>query len=212
MDAGTLAMVQAYRDPLKCEGARAEVFSGGRSPTIFGEPEHWMALQMEALKLAASGHYAEARKLRDEAFELAPTTAGSIDGKPFEWIADADGRLGPMLEAIVNGRYYWIPFHRIRKLQIEEPADMRDMVWTPVQFEWANGGEMVGMIPTRYPGSEASDDSQIRLARRTEWVQRDEETYFGLGQRMLATDGDEYPLIDIRLIELTPGDGEEKKD
>jgi len=171
-----------------------------------------MALQMEALKLTAAGHYAQARQLRDEAFELAPTTAGTIDGKPFEWIADADARLGPMLEAIVNGRYYWIPFHRIRKIQVEEPADMRDMVWTPVHFEWANGGEMVGMIPTRYPGSEASDDSQIRLARKTEWVQRDEETFFGLGQRMLATDEGDYPLIDVRSIELTPEGGEEKKD
>ncbi|HET6277521.1 MAG TPA: type VI secretion system accessory protein TagJ [Candidatus Polarisedimenticolia bacterium] len=212
MDAGTLAMVQAYRDPLKCEGVRAGVFSGAVAPTIFGEPEHWMALQMEALKLAAKGHYAQSRQLRDEAFELAPSTPGTIDGKAFEWIADADARLGPMLEAIVNGRYYWIPFHRIRKIRIEEPADMRDMVWTPVHFEWANGGEMVGMIPTRYPGSEASDDAQIRMARKTEWMQRDEETFLGLGQRMLSTNEDEYPLIDIRSIELIPAGGEDKKD
>jgi len=212
MDAGTLAMVQAYREPLKCESVRSAVFEGRQSPTIFGEPEHWMALQMEALKLTATGHYAQGRQLRDEAFELAPTTSGSVDGKPFEWIADADARLGPMLEAIVNGRYYWIPFHRIRRIQIEEPADLRDVVWTPVHFEWANGGEMVGMIPTRYPGSEASDDPQIRMARKTEWVERDEETFFGLGQRMLATDEGEYPLIDARAIELTPAVGEEKKD
>lgn len=212
MDAGTLAMVQAYRESLKCETVRAEVFSGAVAPTIFGEPEHWMALQMEALKLIAKGRYAQARQLRDEAFELAPTTPGTIDGKPFAWIADGDVRLGPMLEAIVNGRYYWIPFHRIRKINIEEPADMRDMVWTPVHFEWVNGGEMVGMIPTRYPGSELSDDSQIRMARKTEWVERDEETFFGLGQRMLSTDEGEYPLIDIRAIELTPDDGKEKKD
>lgn len=212
MDAGALAMVQAYREPLKCERVRAEVFAGTIAPTIFGEPEHWMALQMESLKLSAAGHYAQAGVLRGEAFELAPATGGTVDGKPCEWIADADARLGPMLEAIVNGRYYWVPFHRIRKIQIEEPTDMRDMVWTPVHFEWANGGEMVGMIPTRYPGSEASDDAQIRLARKTEWVQRDEETFFGLGQRMLATDEADYPLIDVRSIELTPEGGEEKKD
>ena len=123
MDAGTLAMVQAYREPLKCEGVRAEVFAGRRSPTIFGEPEQWMAHQMEALKLTANGHYTQARNLRDQAFEMAPATSGSIDGKTFEWIADADARLGPMLEAIVNGRYYWIPFHRIRRIQIEEPPN-----------------------------------------------------------------------------------------
>ena len=35
----------------------------------------------------------------------------------FEWIADADDRLGPVLEAIVNGRYYWVPFERVRRIQ-----------------------------------------------------------------------------------------------
>jgi type VI secretion system protein ImpE len=208
MDASALAMVQAYRDPLRCESQRTDAFAGRSAPTVFGEPEQWMALQMEALKQSANGHYAQARQLRDEAFEQAPATSGEIDGVPFEWIADADARLGPMLEAVVNGRYYWIPFHRIRRIGIEEPADLRDVVWTPVHFEWANGGESVGMIPTRYPGSESHQDPLIRMARKTEWEQRDEETYLGLGQRMLATDEGEYALIDVRSIRLGPEGGE----
>jgi protein involved in temperature-dependent protein secretion len=31
-------------------------------------------------------------------------------GNLFAWLADADVRLGPVLEAIVDGKYYWIPF------------------------------------------------------------------------------------------------------
>jgi type VI secretion system protein ImpE len=212
MDPGALAMVNAYREPLKCEILRAEVFAGRRTPMIFGEPEQWMALHVEGLKLTAQGHFGQARRLRDEAFEAAPATAGTIDGASFEWIADADARIGPMLEAIVNGRYYWIPFQCIRKVQIEKPEDLRDVVWTPGHFEWANGGEAVGMIPTRYPGSESHEDALIRMARKTEWEQRDEEIHFGLGQRMLATDQGEYPLIDIRAIELDTGSVEEQKD
>jgi hypothetical protein len=111
----------------------------------------------------------------------------------FDWIADADMRLGPVLEAILNGRYYWIPFSRTRRIEIEKPEDLRDLVWMPAHFEFANGGEAVGLIPTRYPGSETSEDGAICLARKTVWQEVSPGVFHGLGQRLLATDKGEYP-------------------
>jgi type VI secretion system protein ImpE len=148
------------------------------------------------------GEVEQSQQVRDDAFAAAPVTSGVIDGQPFEWIADADARLGPMLETIINGRYYWVPFNRIGEIRIEAPADLRDVVWMPAYFTWANGGESVGLIPTRYPGSQASADPQLRLARRTDWADRGAELFAGLGQRMLATDTGEYPVMDARAIRL----------
>ena len=31
--------------------------------------------------------------------------------------------MGPVLEAVINGRYYWVPFHRIQSINIEVPED-----------------------------------------------------------------------------------------
>ncbi len=205
LDAGTLAMVQTYREALRCEVLRADIFAGRNTPLVFGQPEKWVALMIEALRPSAEGDHAGAQSLREEAFQLAPATAGSIDGQAFEWIADADQRLGPILEVVVNGAYYWVPFDRIREIRIEEPADLRDLVWMPAQLIWSNGGGTVGLIPTRYPGSEASEDNHIRLARRTEWLEPEPGVYRGLGQRMLATDAAEFPLMDVRLITLDTG-------
>lgn len=207
LDAGSLAMVQTYRQALRCEVLRADIFAGKRSPMVFGDPEQWLALLTEALRLTAQGQYTQAAELRERAFEQAPASAGRIDGQPFQWLADADPRLGPVLEAIINGRYYWIPVHRVRSLAIEEPADLRDLVWLPAQFVWVNGGETVGLIPTRYPGSEASDDPLLRLARKTDWQEHEAGTWLGLGQRMLATDQDEYPLLNVRHVELSAPEG-----
>jgi type VI secretion system protein ImpE len=200
LDAGSLAMVQTYRDALLCEALRDEIFAGTRSPLVFGRPENWIALLIEALRLAALGEIEHSQQIRNEAFEAAPTTRGTIGDQPFEWIADADLRLGPVLEAIVNGRYYWIPFHRIREVRLDAPADLRDVVWTPAYFTWTNGGESVGLIPTRYAGSQASENPQLRLARRTEWVDRGGDLFIGLGQRMLATDAGEFAIMDVRTI------------
>ena len=209
MDASTLAMAQTYRSALQAEVLRQAIFEGKRSPLVFGEPQNWVALCIEALRVGAQGHPAQAQELRDRAFEEAPASPGTLDDQPFEWIADADPRLGPILEAVVLGKYYWIPFANIRKITLEEPADLRDVVWTPAYFEWANGGEGVGLVPTRYPGSESDTRPEVRLARLTDWQDAGNELYLGKGQRLFATDAGEYPIMDTRVIQLSgesPGD------
>ena len=105
---------------------------------------------------------------------------------------------------ILEGKYYWIPFCRIRKIVMEKPADLRDLVWKPAQFVWSNGGEASGHIPTRYPGTEGSADNQLRLGRRTDWVEREGGACLGLGQRILATEAQELPLLECQRVELSP--------
>lgn len=200
LDAKTLAMARMYREIVQCEVLRAEVFAGRRSPVVFGEPDEWLALLIESLLVTGTPRAGEAKGLRDRAFEMAPASAGSLDGVPFAWVADADMRLGPVCEAMINGRYYWVPFARFSKVVIEEPEDLRDLVWMPAQFHFANGGETVGVIPTRYPGSERSEDCQIRLARRTVWEETAPGVFCGLGQRVLTTDEGEHSLMDIRTV------------
>jgi type VI secretion system protein ImpE len=202
LDAGTLAMVQAYREAIACEMLRKKVFAGELAPLVFGKPEKWVVLMIEALKPLAAGQAARAAELRAEAFEAAPMISGTADGVGFDWIADADMRLGPILEIIVNGRYYWAPFAAISKLILEEPADLRDRVWTPVHVTWANGGEMVGFVPTRYPGSESSDSDAIRLSAQTTWTDAGADTFVGHGQRLLSTNEADLPLMDLREIIL----------
>lgn len=207
LDAASLPMVQTYRTALNCEALRSGVFAGERSPLVFGDPEEWIARLLEALRLTAEGKHAEAEGMREFALEHAPVTPGQIDGQSFEWIADADSRIGPVFEAILNGKYYWIPFHRLRAIQIESPMDLRDCVWMPAQLTFANGGVSVALIPTRYPGSEAHADDMIRTARKTDWTQVSAGTYLGFGQRMYATNTGEHALMDVRRIDMTRGDG-----
>jgi type VI secretion system protein ImpE len=205
MDPDTLLMAQVCRPALNCEALRTDIFAGRRAPLVFGEPAEWVGWMIQANQHAAQGEYTASQKLRDRAFEAAPAVAGNIDGTPFEWIADADTRLGPLLEAIIEGRYYWVPFSNIATVVFEEPGDLRDVVWTPALFTWTNGGNTVGLVPSRYAGSENSDDPAIRLSRKTEWLEREGGTYLGLGQRTLATDQGEYPLMATRAITLGEG-------
>ena len=199
MDAKNLLMAQICRDGLAAEAFRAEVFAGNRQPLVFGEPAEWVGLLIQSNQTAETGRHDAAREMRERAFEAAPTSSGTINGEPFEWIADADMRLGPMLEAVIQGKYFWVPFSNIREINIEAPTDLRDVVWLETLFTWANGGTSPGLIPTRYPGSESADPA-LALARRTDWAERGDGASLGLGQRVLATDANEYPLLEVRHV------------
>lgn len=204
LDAGALPMAQTYREAIQCEALRGEIFAGKRAPLIFGEPSSWLALLIQALKLDQTDPDAAA-KARAQAFEDAPATSGVIDGQPFEWIADADPRLGPVFEAIINGKYFWVPIEHIASIDFEEPTDLRDKVWTPASFTWTNGASTVGLIPTRYNHTQAGCDDALLLSRATDWVDDDVHVVHGLGQRMLATDAGDFALMDIR--SFTKGNG-----
>ena len=200
LDPLALPMAETYRTLIRCEGVRDAVFAGRRTPTLFGHPLPWVPLLVEANRLLATGASEPAARLRDDAFEAAEITHGSADDVPFDWIADADPRLGPVLEVILDGTYYWIPFQHVAALVVEPPADLRDQVWMPAEFTWTNGGQAIGFIPTRYPGS-ANADPALALARRTEWIERDGWAV-GLGQRMLTTGDSDIALMDLRRLAL----------
>lgn len=204
LDAATLPMVQTYREAIACEALRQQVFAGQKVPMLFGEPEPWVALLIEALLREGRGEAEAARTLRAQALEQAPAVAGQADGTPFAWLADADGRLGPVLEAIINGRYYWLPLNRLARFDIEAPADLRDAVWMPAHFEFTNGGEVVGLVPTRYPGTDLAAGDALALARRTDWVERAPGDFVGLGQRLLTTDNQDIGLMDLRSVVFDP--------
>ena len=202
LDPGSFPLVHLYGAAINCELLRREVFAGTKTPLMLGEPLPWAALLLQALSAAAQGKSGDATALRGEALEQATAIPGNVDGQAFEWIADADSRVGPMCEAVIDGKYYWVPFERIRSIALEVPSDLRDFLWMPARLALVNGGDTAALLPARYPGSESSPDGLIQLGRKTEWEETAPETFHGRGQRMLATDADEYALLNVRLIEL----------
>jgi type VI secretion system protein ImpE len=207
LDASATAMAQTYREAIICEVFREKVFAGEKTPIVFGEPPEWIAPLVEALRLQAEGNHGAAAALRERAFADAPARGGELNGETFAWIADADMRLGPVLEAVINGRYYWVPFDSIRSILIEEPADLRDVVWTPATLTVAAGGQMVALIPTRYAGTAANGTPAQKLARETVWRDEGAGTFVGTGQRLLTTEQGDTALMDIRALAIRASDG-----
>lgn len=155
-----------------------------------------------------------AEKMRHSMFEkqefpkaaAAPSPPGTLNGKPFQSIADADPEVGGRLEVYAAGAYLWIPFQHIASVNIEPPKKLRDTLWTPAyvltgaSFQGTDIGQVI--IPAIYPFSWKSDDQSVWLGRSTEWVADDEGHDFPIGQKTFIVDGEEVPLLEIRSLEF----------
>ena len=168
LDSEAEPMVQAYRDVINCELHRDAVFEGKSKPLIFGEPEEWVALLVEAQQAFARGEMELFSSLNEQAFEKADSRSGKINGESFTWLADADQRFGPVFEFMFNGQYYWVPMSRVKKMHSDKPTDLRDLIWLPTEVTWINGGNILVMIPVRYPCLEGLSGPGL-LSRSTDW-------------------------------------------
>ncbi|NHV09498.1 ImpE family T6SS protein Cts1E [Cronobacter turicensis] len=188
--------VELYKNLVMSELLRARVLAGDMAPVgLESQMPEWVALLHEANRRFTADEDAEAERLRQQAFEMAPLTPG--DGvAPFSWIADGDGRLGPVCEFICAGGYRWVPFAALRELKILRPVDVLDLLWLPAQATLADG-QFQGYIPARYPlMTDATQET--KLGSLTDWQPISDSLWIGRGRKMLITDNAEYALPDIR--------------
>ena len=205
LDAKALPMAQTYREAIRCELFRNEVFAGKRTPQIMGQPPAWIGSMIEALKHDGAGDKAAAAALRAKAMDEAEPKGCTIDGVTCEWIADGDSRLGPVCEVIANGQYYWLPFESCKGIIVEAPADLRDLVWAPAELLLPNEGRVPALIPTRYAGtaeSTAANADDLKQSRSTEWIEQYEDVWFGVGQRLWTSDVGDHPLLNTRILSM----------
>jgi type VI secretion system protein ImpE len=108
-----------------------------------------------------------------------------------------------MLELILEGKYYWVPFAASAALPCPRPPTCGTSFRLPAQFVWTNGGEASGHIPARYPRSESSPDGGLRLARKTEWQELPEETLSAWASASSVTDRGTF-LLECRIVTSLP--------
>jgi type VI secretion system protein ImpE len=155
-----------------------------------------------------------AEKTRHELFRkqeyprtpAAPSPPGTLNGKPFQSIRDADPEIGPRLEVYAAGAYLWIPFEHISSIEMEPPRRLRDTLWAPALVRTAESfkGTELGeaLIPVVYPYSWKNPDESIWLGRATDWVADDQGLEYPTGQKLFVVDGEEVPLLALRSLEF----------
>jgi type VI secretion system protein ImpE len=139
---------------------------------------------------------------------MADSVTGVGDGQAFTDLRDADPRVGTNLEVFIAGSYTWIPLAYMRRLEIEKPENLRDLIWARARIETSPAfrlqdlGEV--LIPVLAPLSWQHPEEVVQLGRTSVWEpapegeSADEVLY---GQRLMLVDGEEVPLLELRSIQ-----------
>lgn len=131
---------------------------------------------------------------------------GSLNGKPFQSLRDADPRIGARLEVFAAGDYLWIPLEHVSTIEFDPPKRLRDLLWAPARLKVGPGfqGRDLGeiLIPVVSPLSSQYPDDIVRLGRVTEWAKDERGEEAPYGAKVFLVDGDEVPVLEIRKLEI----------
>lgn len=188
--------VVTYRRLLDAEETRRKVFSGGLPPKFLVDPPEHCQLRVEALARLRAGKNDEATDFLEKAIEATPARPGKIDGRPFESIRDCDDLFGPVVEGLVNGEYYWIPFDIVVNLDRKPHKFPRDLFWAPATLELeASQGEL--FLSALYPMSHESADESLKLGRATDWKVFENGPTLGIGHKLLEVGEETIPILEF---------------
>ncbi len=197
-----------YRSLLIADLQRRKVYREDVKPLLPPDCPSPVEARLEALLARRAGNPDAARAALDRAAEGEGNRPGKLNGEVFAGIRDYDDLLGSVLEVYAGETYLWMPFDHIRKLEINEPKHLLDLLYVPARLEDITGAEASVHLPTVYEGSHLADDGQLRIGQKTDWVEVPGVGFCGSGQKLLfaasETETLELGLLEVRSLEFEP--------
>lgn len=142
--------------------------------------------------------------------------SGTVNGRRFGSIQDADPRLGGRLEIYAAGQYTWIPLEHISVIRAEAPRRLRDLLWIPAQV--VPGPKLRAMelgevlIPALSPLTHLHPDGPVRLGRESAVASLDKLEEALYGPKLFLADDELIPLLDLREVVIDQPDDAETTD
>lgn len=188
--------VLGFRQLLRGEATRREVMIESRAPQILGSSGATLYPAVEALLDLRNGQPAAAiGKLASAAAGVSGMRNGE---QRFDEFRDLDDVCAGFVEFITEGgEYHWVSIADLAVLDVKPLSRPRDLIWHPARLEIKNGAAGDVYLPAIYVSETADGDDELRLGRRTDWVERDGEPVRGRGQRVFLMGEDDVPLHEL---------------
>ncbi len=176
------------------------ILAGGSRESEMGAVLYFSALHAEKLR------HDLFRKQEYPSTEPPSSPPGTLNGKPFLTLRDADPQIGARFELYAAGAYLWVPFQNVASLKFEPVRHLRDCLWRPGSIVTGPGFRdddiREVLVPGIYPFSWKSQDESVWLGRTMAWVADDEGNEFPVGHKSFLVDGEEVPMAEIQSIEF----------
>ena len=171
------------RQLIRAAVSRAETWEQCRPPELVAEADDGIAAALARLAGVEVG--GETREL-----------TGTLDGRAFAGLRDADDRTAQVLEVMTStGKYVWVSLAQVASLCVQPPVRALDLLWRQAELEVRGGPTGTVYLPAVYPpltGRPEPSDAQ-RLGRETDWLE-DDGLGVGVGLRTFLAGDDAVAL------------------
>ena len=197
IDPTTALVVAEFRQLIRADMARRQLFRDGRVPEFLADPTEAQRLQLAALVALRAGDTAEASRQAEAAEAVRPRAPGKHGDAAFDDLRDADDLLAGSFEVLTTtGKYFWIPTERVVALEFHAPKRPRDLLWRRASMSVAAGPDGEVYLPAVYVSDDPLSDA-LRLGRETDWREADGGPVRGVGQRLFIVGEDAVPMMDL---------------
>jgi type VI secretion system protein ImpE len=197
IDPSTALVVAEFRQLIRADMARRQLFRDGRVPEFLSDPTDTQRLQLAALVALRAGDLAEAAKQAEAAEAVRPRTPGHHGDAAFDDWRDADDLLAGSFEVLTTtGKYFWIPTERVVTLEFHAPKRPRDLLWRRASMSVDQGPDGDVYLPVVYATDETMTDAQ-RLGRETDWREAEGAPVRGIGQRLFMVGEEAVGIMDL---------------
>ncbi|HME25582.1 MAG TPA: type VI secretion system accessory protein TagJ [Acetobacteraceae bacterium] len=197
IDPSTAMVVAEFRQLIRADMARRQLFRDGRVPEFLADPTETQRLQLAALVALRAGDLAEASRQAEAAEAARPHAPGKRGDAAFDDLRDADDLLAGSFEVLTTtGKYFWIPTERVETLEFHPPKRPRDLLWRRASMSVASGPDGEVYLPVVYAADDPVTDA-LRLGRETDWRQPEGGPVRGVGQRMFIVGEDAVPMMEL---------------
>jgi type VI secretion system protein ImpE len=197
--------IALFRQLLRAAEAREQFFLKGRFPEPIVEPTPVMRQHLQASVSMREGDLSGAHQLLIVATSQRPRLSGTCNGTAFADFRDVTDLLAPVFEVLTpTGKYAWIPMERVVKMSLHPVVSPLDVLWRRTHLVVRDGPEGDVYLPQLYFGSHAAEDEELQVGRAADWCGSEHEPLGGIGQKVMAVDGSDTPLITINELRFDP--------
>jgi type VI secretion system protein ImpE len=203
VDPSALLIVSEFRQLLRAETARRQLYRDGRVPEFLGEPEPSEQASLKALVALRAGDLAGAKAQAEAAEELRPRNPGAAGALTFDDFRDAGDLYPGFIETFTStGKYYWIPLSRIETMIFHPPKRPRDLAWRRCSMTVTGGPDGEVYVPVTYYSDRDDLDDAHRLGRETSWSEPGDGPVLGWGQRVFLAGEEAVGIMDLETVEF----------
>ena len=203
IDPSALLVVAEFRQLLRAEMARRQLYRDGRVPEFLGEPEPTEQASLAAFVALRAGAGTDAEAKAGAAEAARPRRPGTHKQIAFDDFRDASDLHAGFIETLTStGKYYWVPVSRIETMLFHPPKRPRDLAWRRCSMTVTNGPDGEVYIPVTYYSDVDATDEAHRLGRATSWTDEADGPVQGVGQRVFLLGDEDVGIMDLDTVEF----------